>query len=149
LGDADYGQMVQSLAAGQQAIVIAANGPYSFKGSGYVRGGIFDRIELIQGENGVRFRDKNHKRLGGVGATGARGFHAGGLFALPPGSAFDPAEPWRLQLLVQRPVSARDKAFLTFDVGYALPDKYVRTERRAITAAAPEPPQQQATPAAT
>jgi hypothetical protein len=46
LGDARYANLAQTLAPGQQAILIAANGAYSFKGSGYVRGGIFDRIAL-------------------------------------------------------------------------------------------------------
>ena len=36
------------LKPGQQAIIVAGDGAYSFKGSGYVRGGIFDRIELLQ-----------------------------------------------------------------------------------------------------
>ena len=48
LGDAGYEQLKARLKPGQQAIVVAGDGAYSFKGSGYVRGGIFDRIELIQ-----------------------------------------------------------------------------------------------------
>jgi NosR/NirI family nitrous oxide reductase transcriptional regulator len=42
LGDAGYEYLKQSLKPGQQAVLIAANGLYSFKGSGYVRGGIVD-----------------------------------------------------------------------------------------------------------
>ena len=45
-------QAQQRLKPGQQAILVAGNGAYSFKGSGYVRGGIFDRIELVQGDSG-------------------------------------------------------------------------------------------------
>jgi hypothetical protein len=52
-------------------------------------------------------------------------------------------EPWQLQLLVQRAVGARDKAFLTFDVGYSLPEAYIRREQRAVTA-----PDEAAQPAA-
>src|SRR5262249_26228440 len=59
-------------------------------------------------------------------------------FIVPAGVGFDPAEPWRLQLLVQRAWGARDKAFLTFDVGYQLPTKYLRAEV-VPTAAAPVP----------
>ena len=40
----------RALKPGQQAILVASNGLYSFKGSGYVRGGIFDRFEVIQGD---------------------------------------------------------------------------------------------------
>ena len=54
--------------------MIAGDGVYSFKGSGYVRGGIFDRIELEQGGSGTRFRDRNHERLGAIEAEGAPTF---------------------------------------------------------------------------
>jgi NosR/NirI family transcriptional regulator, nitrous oxide reductase regulator len=52
----------------------------------------------------------------------------------------DPVEPWRLQLLVQRLVGARDKAFLTFDIDYQLPERYIRTEQRAVVADTPDVP---------
>src|SRR5690606_29088190 len=45
LGEAEFDNLQKILAPGQQAILIAGVGRYSFKGSGYVRGGIFDRIE--------------------------------------------------------------------------------------------------------
>lgn len=56
LGDDGYQRLKARLQPGQQALVIAGHGTYSFKGSGYVRGGIFDRIELIQDGNSIRFR---------------------------------------------------------------------------------------------
>jgi NosR/NirI family nitrous oxide reductase transcriptional regulator len=140
LGEAEYERLRQQLKPGQHAIVVAGNGAYSFKGSGYVRGGIFDRFELVQEDASVRFRDRNHRRLGDLAAEGAPEFREIGLFIVPEGSGFAPTEPWRLQLLVQRALGGRDKAFITFDLGYTLPEKYVRTERPpAIVAAAPDP----------
>ncbi len=142
LSDSEYQQLQQRLKPGQQAIVVAGNGIYSFKGSGYVRGGIFDRIELVQGDNIIRFRDRNHKRIGDLVADGAPDFREIGLFLIPEGESFDPAAPWRLKLLVQRLMGARDKAFLTYDLGYNLPDKYVTVDAPAAPVAA-----QSATPA--
>lgn len=43
LGAAGYEQLKARLKPGQHAILVAGEGAYSFKGSGYVRGGIFDR----------------------------------------------------------------------------------------------------------
>ncbi|MFO1062142.1 MAG: 4Fe-4S binding protein [Dongiaceae bacterium] len=149
LGPAEYAQLAQRLQPGQQAILVAGSGLYSFKGSGYVRGGIFDRIAVLQGENSLRFRDRDQKRLADLAAAGAPDLPEIALFTLPAGAPFEPTEPWRLQLLVQRPVGARDKAFLTFELGYALPDKYVHTEQRAIVAAAPAPAAAAAPAAAT
>ena len=64
LGQSRYEQLARQLKPGQQAVLVAGRGAYSWKGSGYVRGGIFDRIALIQGEETIRFRDRNHRRLG-------------------------------------------------------------------------------------
>lgn len=71
LGDTEWQRLKERLKPGQQAVLVAGNGSYSFKGSGYVRGGIFDRIEVIQDEGSFRFRDRNHQRLADVVAEGA------------------------------------------------------------------------------
>jgi NosR/NirI family nitrous oxide reductase transcriptional regulator len=126
LGEEAYQRLKQSLQTDQQAIVVAGDGIYSFKGSAYVRGGIFDRIELLQEGSSTRFRDKNHTRLGSLAAAGAPDLREIGLFVTPSDFTLDPAQPWQLQLLVQRSVGVRDKAFLTFDLDYSLPDRYLR-----------------------
>ena len=64
LGDAEYGNLVNWLEEGEHAILLAGRGLFSYKGSGYVRGGVFDRIHLIQGDISVRFRDKQQRRMG-------------------------------------------------------------------------------------
>ena len=50
------------------------------------------------------------------------------LFVVPPEFALDPTEPWQLQLMVQRATGAREKAFLTFDLDYTLPERYLKLE---------------------
>jgi NosR/NirI family nitrous oxide reductase transcriptional regulator len=128
LGDDGYDRLAARLKPGEQAIVVAGSGRYSFKGAAYVRGGIFDRIELIQETNSIRFRDRDHTRLGSLAADGAPDFPEIALFVLPPDFNFDPTEPWVLQLLVQRVVGTREKAWVTFDLGYTLPDIYMTSE---------------------
>ncbi|WP_323037966.1 4Fe-4S binding protein [Pararhodobacter sp.] len=125
MGEAEYDNMADWLDEGDHAIFVGGQGPYSFKGSGYVRGGIFDRIVLIQGDMSVRFRDRDHRRLGTVASDGAPDFNESDVFRIPADSGFDPAEPWRLQLLVQRDVAALERAFTTFDLGYQLPRSFV------------------------
>lgn len=125
LGDAEYGNLQNWLNEGEHAILVAGRGIYSFKGSGYVRGGIFDRIQLIQGDRSVRFFDRDHRRLGEIAATGAPSFNELDLFRIPADAEFDPTQPWRLQLLVHRAVGAVEKTFLTFDLAYRLPDNYL------------------------
>ena len=74
LGEAEYANLMRRLKEGQQAILVAGVGTYSFKGSGYVRGGIFDRIQLNQDTITVRFRDRDHHRLRAIAAAGAPDF---------------------------------------------------------------------------
>ncbi len=137
LGDAEWQRLKERLKPGQQAILVAGNGAYSFKGSGYVRGGIFDRIEIIQDEGSFRFRDRNHQRLADVVAQGAPALREVALFVVPEDAAFDPVKPWRLQLMVQRVLSVSDKAFVTFDLPYELPARYTRATTPASPAASP------------
>ncbi len=126
LGEAVATNLGDWLEEGDHAIAIFGSGLYSFKGSGYVRGGIFDRIHLIQDDVSVRFRDRMHKRINTISAEGAPVFNEADLFKIPADSGFDPAQPFRIQLLVQREVAAIEKVFTTFDLGYELPKKYLR-----------------------
>ncbi|WP_421580957.1 4Fe-4S binding protein [Shinella sp. M31] len=126
LGPAEEANLKSWLKDGENAIAVMARGLYSFKGSGYVRGGIFDRIVLIQDDVSVRFRDRDHRRLGGIALAGAPEFTEMDLFRIPAGLGFDPAKPFRIQLLAQREVGPIEKVFHTFDLGYQLPQKYLR-----------------------
>jgi NosR/NirI family nitrous oxide reductase transcriptional regulator len=126
LGEAEYQNLSDWLQEGEEAILVLGRGVYSFKGSGYVRGGIFDRIQLIQGDNSVRFFDKQHRRLGALATNDSPSFSELDIFKIPADAEFDPTAPFRLQLLAQRAVGAIDKSFLTFDLGYKLPESYLQ-----------------------
>lgn len=122
----DYSNLESWLKPGDAAIALMGRGIYSFKGSGYVRGGIFDRIVLIQDDISVRFHDRDHRRLSAIAAEDAPEFNEMDLFRIPADSGFDPAKPFRIQLLVQREVGPVDKLFRTFDLGYQLPAAFLR-----------------------
>ncbi len=132
LGDAEYRNLENQLKPGQQAILLAARGRYSYKGSGYVRGGIFDRFEVMQGDDAIRFRDLQHKRLRKVAAEGApQDLKEVDLFMIPDDATLNPAQPWRLQLLVSRDKGRREKAFVTFNLAYQIPEQYLKFEQQA------------------
>lgn len=137
LGDAVAANLEDWLDEGEHAIAIVGRGLYSFKGSGYVRGGIFDRIVLIQDDVSVRFRDRMHKRIVTIKTDGAPAFNEADLFKIPADVEFDPTKPFRIQLLVQREVGAIEKVFTTFDLGYQLPQKYIRSVAPAPAAEVP------------
>lgn len=126
LGEAEYRNLKNWLKEGEHAIAVMGRGLYSVKGSGYVRGGLFDRFVLIQGDNSVRFRDRWNKRLGVLAPADVPEFVEKDLFKIPADVGFDPTKPFRLQLLVQREVAAIEKVFLTYDLGYQLPKSYLK-----------------------
>jgi len=125
LGEHEYKNLLKKLQPGEQAIVIAGDGRFSFKGSGYVRGGIFDRFQIIQEDISVRFHDSYHKRLRKIAADGAPDLKEVGLFRTPADLKFNAAKPWILQLLVGRDTGPTDKVFITFDLNYSVPDTYL------------------------
>lgn len=144
LGDALYDRLRSRLKPDQSAILVAGDGAYSFKGSGYVRGGIFDRIELLQDGQGVRFHDHDHTRIPTLAAPGAPKLREIALFLVPKDFTFDVTAPFELQLLVQRTMGTQ-KAVLPYNIGYSLPDIYVKTDRVNQTEpSATAPPSQDA-----
>lgn len=137
IGEREFANLENWLDEGEHALVIGGRGLYSFKGSGYVRGGVFDRIVLIQNEQSIRFRDRDNRRLRVLDVAGAPAFDELDLFRIPAEYGFDPTEPWRLQLLVSRDVAALERIFTTFDLGFQMPRVYL-TEIVAPQAAMPD-----------
>ncbi len=125
LGESEYKNLMKKLQPGEQAILLAGDGRFSFKGSGYVRGGIFDRFQIIQGDTSIRFHDQYHKRLRQIAAEGAPQLKDVDLFRTPANMKFNAAEPWKLELLVGRDVGPTEKIFLTFELDYVPPKKYL------------------------
>ena len=71
-GQGGWDSLMSQLKPGEQAIfVIRTAGKESFKGSGFVRGGIYDRVQLRQGLDTFTFRDLDYLNLYGLEAAGA------------------------------------------------------------------------------
>ena len=136
LGKNEYRNLLKNLKPGEQAVLLAGDGRFSFKGSGYVRGGIFDRFQIIQEDTSVRFHDNYHKRLRKIAAEGAPELKDVDVFRTPANLKFNPAAPWVLQLLVGRDIGPTNKVFITFDLNYRTPDTYLSfTEVKASSIA--------------
>lgn len=125
LGEAEFQNMQRWLAPGQQALLIMANGSFSFRGSGFVRGGIFDRFKINQDGSSILLHDHQYRRLGALGAEMPE-FTEIGLFKLPEGQRFDPTRPWNLELLTGRAVGPTEKVFTSFLLPYTLPERFIQ-----------------------
>ena len=148
LAPQDFSATSSWLGPRQAAIIVAANGDYSFRGSGFVRGGIFDRLQLVQNDATILFKDKDYRKLDRFGAEGAPDFQEVALFRVPETANFDPALPFRLELLAQRPIGPIKKAFTSFALPYELPARFLRTQEAPAPIAAPTGPASPETPSA-
>ncbi len=126
LGDNQYRFLMQELKPGEHAIAVLGSGGYSFKGSGYVRGGIFDRVQLRQFGDTISFRDMDFQRLDDVYAEGMPEFGEMAIFIVRAHSAFDPGSPWSLELLVRRQTGPISGMFTSFELPYQLPEQYIQ-----------------------
>ncbi|NLD13527.1 MAG: regulatory protein NosR [Gammaproteobacteria bacterium] len=131
LGDTQYNRVMAELKPGDYVFGVMANGDYSFKGSGYVRGGIFDRIQLRQFGEIVSFRDLDFFRLSDVYAEGIPDFHEMGIFIARSQYAIDPGSNLSFELLVRRQTGPVDSIFTSFELGYQWLEDYI--ERPVLT----------------
>lgn len=125
LGDNQYRFLMEDLKPGEHAIAVLGSGEYSFKGSGYVRGGIFDRVQLRQFGNVISFRDMDFQRLDDVYAEGMPDFNEMAVFIVREHVEFDPGSPWTLELLVRRQTGPVSGMFTSFELPYQVPEEYI------------------------
>ncbi len=121
LGDTGYENLMSRLGPNDHAIFLIANGFESFKGSGFVRGGIYDRVQVAQDMDTFTFRDLDYLNLYRIEAAGAPAYRESAIFIVR-GSAFSAAYPWSLVFLankMDRQTGA--KTFVNFDKEYWLP----------------------------
>jgi NosR/NirI family nitrous oxide reductase transcriptional regulator len=137
LGDEVYQGLMAGLKSNEHAIFIVATGTGSFKGSGFVRGGIFDRIQVSQGLDTFTFRDLDYVNLYGIVAAGAPRYRESGIFIVRNPS-FSGAYPWSLVFLGNRvDPQTGARSFATFEREYWVPARYLEGGRPAVER--PEP----------
>lgn len=133
LGKDGYASLMSRLKEGEHAIfIIKPAGMDSFKGSGFVRGGIYDRVQVRQDKDSFTFRDLDYVNLWSVAAAGAPAFSESAIFIIR-GKGFSAAYPWKLVFLgnkIDKETAA--KTFANFDKEYWLADKYLEGGRPVV-----------------
>ena len=129
LGDTGYAGLMARLEPGEHAIFMIADGMESFKGSGFVRGGIYDRVQVAQEIDTYTFRDLDFLPLYGIEAAGAPAYRESAVFIIRS-PTFSAAYPWNLVFLankMDRQTGA--KTFVSFEREYWLPARYLEGGR--------------------
>jgi len=75
IGKLDFNDLLAGMAANDQIIVVIADGLYSFKGTGYIRSGLFDRIQLVQGSSTIRLSKDRYRNVERFRIPGAPEFY--------------------------------------------------------------------------
>ncbi len=125
LGRTAYDELMRRLQPGDSAVALMANGIYSFKGLGYVRGGVFDRVHLLHDGKVTLFKDSDLVAMGDSPLAGKPAFAEQAVFIARHTGGFDATQPWTLQLLVRRQVGPLDSIYHTFTSPYRMPADYV------------------------
>lgn len=122
------------LEPGESAIfVVRTAGAESFKGSGFVRGGLFDRVQVKQGPDVFVFRDLDSHHLFGLAAAGAPAFIESAIFVVRSDS-FSAAYPWQLSFLGNRVDRATgQRTFARFEQQLWLADALLEGGRPEVT----------------
>jgi len=140
LGESEYQWLMNELKPGEHAVALMANGRYSFRGNGFVRGGIFDRIGITQKGDDISFRDLDYYRLLDIYPQGRPNFEEMAIYIIRDHFNFDPGLNWDLNLLVRRQVGPIESVFINFSGGYQTPEIFItRPTAEEIEAAKPMP----------
>jgi NosR/NirI family nitrous oxide reductase transcriptional regulator len=130
LGDKGYKDLKGQMKPGDQAIAIMGSGLYSFKGVGYVRGGIFDRVHVVQGRKVILFHDSDFLGMPEAHLAGMPDFHEMGIFIVRKSYGLDFGRPWTLELLVRRQIGPLKSVYTTFTGSYQIPSAYLASSAR-------------------
>ena len=122
LGDSGFASLQSRIQPGESAFfIVRTDGAESFKGSGFVRGGIYDRVQVKQGPDSFTFRDLDAFNLYGLEAEGAPRYTESSIFVIRS-TAFSAAYPWKLAFLGNRIDQATGhRSFAVFESKYWLP----------------------------
>ncbi|MCB1310983.1 MAG: 4Fe-4S binding protein [Sedimentitalea sp.] len=124
LGQKLYSRAVAALTPGDSLLFVGSRGLYSHRGMDWRRSGIFDRIELVQGDLRLPVTDEWYLRVDELAAEDAPEMKERSLFRIG-GAGFDPTQPFELELTATRPAEAGGEVSFTTAFPYALPDEYI------------------------
>jgi NosR/NirI family nitrous oxide reductase transcriptional regulator len=123
LGDKLHKETIDRLKKGESAIFVFSRGEGSFKGSGFARGGIFERFNIEQQERGYSFRDKDYSILTEIKAKDAPAIKEGGLFIIR-GEDFNEGSQFKFNLVLPYRIGGK-KEFKSFSADYKIPDSFL------------------------
>ena len=125
LGRPAFEQLGGRLAADEHAVLIAASGLYSFKGTAWRQTGVFDRVQLVQGARTIALRADMHDNVERLAVASGPKLREIGIFRISSSAGFDPTAPWRVELIVENQTGRGEAASAIFTLEYKIPGQLV------------------------
>jgi NosR/NirI family nitrite reductase transcriptional regulator len=125
LGSQVFDRAVGALGPEDAALFVASRGLHSHRGTAWRQAGVFDRIEVIQGEKTIALTARDYLRIDNLHALGAPEFKEISIFRLSGETGFDPARPFRIEVSASRKTADGDMVSMRIPLDYALPRAYL------------------------
>jgi NosR/NirI family nitrite reductase transcriptional regulator len=125
LGQQMYDRATGALGADDSALFVASRGLHSHRGTAWRQGGIFDRIEVIQGAQTIALTAEDYLRIDRLRVAGAPDFKEVSVFRLGGDTGFDPARPFRIEVSASRKTTDGGIVSMRIPLDYALPVGYL------------------------
>ncbi len=121
LGQQVYDRAMASLGPEDSAIFVASRGLHSHRGTEWRQSGVFDRIEVIQGDRTIPLRAADFLRIDRLQSAGAPELKEMSVFRLEGATGFDPAKPFRIEVAASRETADGGTVSMRIPVDYHLP----------------------------
>ncbi len=123
LGHMAYSRLVATLAPGDAALFVGSRGLHAHRGTAWRRSGVFDRIEVIQGDQTFSLGEEDFLRIDDLDIAGAPDLREMSVFRLE-GARFDPTAPFRVEVTATRE-TADGPVRMRMELPYVLPARFV------------------------
>ena len=124
LGRQSHTRAVGARGPRDAAILVASRGAHSHRGLGWRRTGVFDRIEVIRGQQTIALTEDDFPRIDALAAEGAPAFREISVLRLN-GVRFDPARPFRIEVSAARPAEGGGEVSTLLPLAYELPAEFL------------------------
>ena len=135
LGQQAYTRTTGSVGAADTVILVASNGLHSHRGTTYQNSGVFDRIEVIQGDKTFKIRKEDYQRIAKLALADAPVFNEISVFRLSATDGFVPSDRFRVEVTAERERQDDSVAAIKIPVGYTLPKAYLGAQADAASGA--------------
>lgn len=123
LGQVAFTRATAGLGPDDSLLLIASRGLHSHRGVDWLRSGVFDRIEVQQGEETIALTRDDYHRIDELADVGAPELKEISLFRLRA-ERFDPAAPFRVEIAATRPAEGGGTVTFRMPLDYSLPARY-------------------------